>query len=78
MSKYEQVVNGIECCACNKTENESCCVCPYTDSPNSCIDELLKDALELLKEQQAIIERYHKADVFLEVHGFKWKDGEQE
>ena len=30
------------------------------------------DALALLKEQQEIIEQYHRADTFLDVHGWKW------
>lgn len=34
---------------------------------------LVRDALEVLKEQEAIIKQYHKADVFLEVHGWKWE-----
>lgn len=31
------------------------------------------DALELLKEQQEVIEKYHKADGLLEAHGWKWE-----
>ena len=31
------------------------------------------DALELLKEQQAIIDQYHQADTFLATHGWQWK-----
>ncbi|MBO7664062.1 MAG: hypothetical protein J6U01_11925 [Clostridia bacterium] len=29
--------------------------------------------LFMLKEQAAIIEQYHKADAFLDVHGWKWE-----
>ena len=29
-------------------------------------------AIALLKEQERIIKQYHKADTFLEVHGWKW------
>lgn len=32
------------------------------------------DALELLKEQQSVIEQYHKADCFLHAHGWKWSE----
>jgi len=32
--------------------------------------EYLEDKL---KEQEAIIEQYHKADTFLEAHGWKWE-----
>ena len=49
----------------------------------------LDKAVELLKEQKEIIDNYHKADTFLAVHGWQWKetttesstnpkDGEQE
>ena len=34
--------------------------------------ELVRDALELLKEQRNVIEQYHRADGFLNVHGWKW------
>ena len=40
---------------------------------------------QLLKSQQAeidrlkkIVDKYSQANVFLAVHGWKWKDGEQE
>ena len=29
-------------------------------------------AIALLKEQERIIKQYHKADIFLETHGWKW------
>lgn len=32
------------------------------------------EVLELLKEQQEIIDQYHKADAFLAVHGWKWDE----
>lgn len=31
-----------------------------------------KAAIELLKEQEATIEKYRKADGFLTAHGWKW------
>ena len=37
------------------------------------IAEWSADALAMLKEQQKIIDNYHKADSFLDVHGWKWK-----
>ena len=33
----------------------------------------VKDAIELLKEQQEVIEKYHKADGLFEAHGWKWE-----
>ena len=31
------------------------------------------ELLTVLKEQEAIIEQYHRADGFLAAHGWKWK-----
>ena len=36
------------------------------------VEMAMRDALELLKEQQRVIEQYHKADGFLDAHGWKW------
>ena len=36
--------------------------------------DVLKEILALLKEQQRIIEQYHKADMFLNTHGWKWSE----
>ncbi len=35
--------------------------------------EYINDALILLKEKDGIIEQYHKADTFLNAHGWKWE-----
>ena len=35
--------------------------------------EYINDVLILLKEKDGIIERYHKADTFLNAHGWKWE-----
>lgn len=81
MAELEKVIKAIECCI---DEKHGCynCEFKYTDgkvacrmfeeSYNSIPTELIKNALELLKEQQKIIEQYHKADGFLAVHGWKW------
>lgn len=34
---------------------------------------LALDVIELLKEQEAIIEQYRRADGFLDAHGWKWE-----
>ena len=70
MADIEKVIKGLENCT-----NEGFCAdnhCLYENVDN-CVDVLMRDALELLKEQEAIIEQYHKADVFLEAHGWKWE-----
>ena len=35
--------------------------------------EMAESRAELMKEQQEVIEKYHKADSFLEAHGWKWE-----
>lgn len=73
----EKVIKGLE--HCGFTEKRGCDGCPYEDE---CIDfggdaghgSLCTDALALLKEQAEVIDRYHKADVFLSVHGWRWED----
>ena len=73
MPDIEKAIEGLEHCrlmTSNITFNP-CYECPYKGN-YSCADILKTDALELLKEQQKIIEQYHKADGFLDVHGWKW------
>ena len=36
------------------------------------VQNIAQVALKLLKEQQKVIEQYHKADGFLDAHGWKW------
>ena len=69
----EKVIKGLEIC---KERNYCCPACPYydVDAEMGChSNELMADALAMLKEQEAIIEQYHKADTFLEAHGWKWE-----
>ena len=35
--------------------------------------DLIGRAVELLKEQQQQLEKYHEADTFLEAHGWEWE-----
>lgn len=71
MTDRKKVIEGLEHCdfgvsdACYEEE------CPYYQS-HDCTDELKNDILALMKEQEAIIEQYRRADVFLEAHGWKW------
>ena len=49
----EKVIKGLECCsayAAKKCTNHDC---PYWLSEGCCIDEMLYDALAMLKEQEA-------------------------
>ena len=54
--------------------------CPYITKGDRCFHILLDDALSVINEQQAEIDRlkaelnqYHKADTFLAAHGWQWK-----
>ena len=77
MPDREKVISGLE--HCGFTEKRGCDGCPYEDE---CTDfgcdaghgSVCTDALALLKEQAAVIDRYHKADAFLDVHGWRWED----
>lgn len=73
MINFEKVIKGLK--EHRDGRPHSCDNCPYVED-NDCQSKLYSDALALIEEQQAIIERYHKADVFLAVHGWKWKVGE--
>lgn len=53
MSDKEKVIKGLECCA-NSCSN----ACPYADIDDDCQGMLCKDALSMLKEQEARIKKY--------------------
>ena len=72
MIDREKVIKGLHCCS--HTDGVNCIYCPYDTSDSDCTALLSMDVLELLKEQEAIIERYHRADGFLATHGWKWED----
>ena len=70
----EKLMFALEMCStgiCSPKE------CPYNkddyDSTTNCDDDQMRDALALLKEQESVIEQYHKADGFLDAHGWKWE-----
>lgn len=61
MPDMEKVVNGLECCS----KTDMCCMeiscyhpayleCPYHEIEDGCIQAITKDALSLLKEQEAV------------------------
>ena len=59
MDDLDKVLKGLECCDKKYPRNAWCKYCPY--EPDCCHDStcdlLIHDALELLKSQQAEIER---------------------
>ena len=77
MADIEKVIKGLEYCTTHYNCRNKASNCPFIDDCKTIEDAtgntLMRDALELLKEQDAIIEQYHKADAFLEAHGWKWE-----
>ena len=67
MTELEIVLNGIE-------EIEKCgLVCGIDgDACHHFPDSLIDDIRNLLIKQNNIIEKYHRADSFLDAHGWKW------
>ena len=65
MPDREKVINAIECCVVNRTRcfDSNDKMCPYfTTKVYMCEIELLKDALSLLKEQEAVQPTYQDFD----------------
>jgi len=79
MANIEKVIKGLYACTTfgeNGATDGDCNICPYNKGykTGECWIQMNRDALELLKEQQNVIEQYHKADSFLDVHGWKWSE----
>jgi len=51
MIDREKVIKGLECCCASKANRCESNSCPYWKSEICCIDEMLSDALALLKKQ---------------------------
>ena len=54
--KVSEVIKGLECCSVNFTDcvcGEEIDECPYCGT-KKCIDNLMRDALELLKAQEPV------------------------
>ena len=52
--KLEKVIKGLECCCATEMNRCEQNTCPYWVSEICCIDEVMADALALLKEQEAV------------------------
>lgn len=59
MPDREKVINALECCYCNFPKQMDCKNCPYDKIcyHDKACSLMLRDALELLKEQAEEIER---------------------
>lgn len=51
--KREKVIRGLECCSQQRGGPELCEQCPYDNEPFPCGNKLIRDALNLLMEQEA-------------------------
>ena len=51
MADREKVINALECC--KRKDGNECKVCPYTES-DFCVEDMVTDAIALLKEQEAV------------------------
>lgn len=60
----EKIVNALECC--KRKDGNECKVCPYTES-EYCVEDMVTDALKLLKEQTDEIKELRSMVEF-------WKD----
>ena len=58
MPDREKVIKGLECCAVK----QDCNGCPYSRFNPMCQDDMNKDALALLKEQEAVEPRVSTAE----------------
>lgn len=67
MAELEKVIRGLECC----TETDDCNSCPYFEKPEYCSEDvLMRDAIALLKEQEAVKPKVVNADDFLWAHWY--------
>lgn len=57
MNKYE-IKKALECC--QDYDYESCVDCPYRKHSEDCTNDILRDALDLITEQEKEIERVNK------------------
>ena len=59
MPDREKVIKGLECC--KRKDGNECKVCPYTES-EYCTEDMVTDALALLKEQDSLLGIQQTAD----------------
>ena len=48
------------------------CSHEFVETANEFGSNIILNAIALIKKQKAIIDQYHKADAFLDIHGWKW------
>ena len=58
MPDREKVIRGLECHQIDKNHRINCADCPYyvdNDEHIRCVNDLNRDAIALLKEQEAVV-----------------------
>jgi len=68
MADLNKVLKGLECCS--NVGGKHCYEgkCPYASMSDPCREQLAKDAMELLKSQQAEIEKHDHRMTVAELH----------
>ena len=80
MENVDKVIQGLELCKYEPDPGQtvkylkSCVHCPYwNDGKIPECSVLYTDAIKIIREQQRIIEQYHRADIVIDAHGMIWK-----
>ena len=60
MTEREKVVKGLEVCIEREPGKYTCHECPYETDGNDCEINLTKDALAMLKEQKALLNKAYE------------------
>ena len=61
----ERVIKGLECCAQGRNDADAeCGSCPYNDNSIDCGENLMADALELLKAQEPVVPQERNGNYF--------------
>ena len=60
----KEIIQALECCIAKDIVNDRCDECPNLAMGNYCMDRMLKNALDLIKRQQARSYGYRLKSVF--------------
>ena len=57
-----EIIKALECCSKNSILQEFCDVCPNLAMGSQCMDNMVRDALDLINRQKAEIETLRQQD----------------
>ena len=71
----EKIIKALELCLANDVCGSSCEICPYIDHRGSCMDDMMRDALSLIKELAEDEEMLYRTldDKIQECEKWKWR-----